>query len=459
MPGPGNLLYPYVFAASFGLFLALLSLEIGVWAMKSESSLPALIAGSIGGAAWASKQDMGAVALSGLTALCILSGRRGKRIAARLTATLMGFALAGGTIFRVFQGAQSFGEMVRKNSLWPFAPISRAILINTTRQQGLHEWEGTLINMLQSAVVTALAGIAVWFVSDGVWRERKRAVFALIAGVLLTGLYWELWIRGGHFFLFSACLPALLASGILAIRRWTRDPSSRDSLTSFFGMYPGSLLLLFRVGFTGVTAGTYAGIGYILAIPIVVFLIGAISRRAAAESPRGRRHLAIVAALIAALWLVRFGRERVDTLESQWKSAVPIRSRRGTAYVNPDWRVAFPAAVEFLKEESRPGEPILVIPETKGIDFLLDRENDAFWATQGPGLDARGEKELIERWDAKPPKAIVFFENTMRFYGSGDFGTGFDVDAMSWIHRHYSLVGRVAPAAGIAVRLYRKNLS
>jgi hypothetical protein len=348
--------------------------------------------------------------------------------------------------------------MAGKNALWPFTPIPRAILVNMTRQQGLHDLSRTSINLLQSAVIVALSGIGLWLVAEAFWAGRRRIVSALAAVALLLICYWELWIRGGEFILLSACLPVLLGGGCVALWRWSRDPASRPGLNSFFAIFPGSLLLLYRIGFTGVTAGTYAGIGYVLAVPISIFFVGEVCRGAVPGSRLARKRMGIVVGFLAAIGLVRFGEGRLHELKSEWTSAIPIRGSRGVAYVNPGWGISFPAAVEFLRRETRPGDPILVIPETKGIDFLLDRKNDAFWPTQGPGLDSNGEKELIERWEREPPAAIVIFENTLRFYSSGDFGIGYDVAMMGWIDRHYSLSGRLAPPGGVAVRLYRRRV-
>ena len=198
---------------------------------------------------------------------------------------------------------------------------------------------------------------------------------------------------------------------------------------AFVALVLGALVLLQREGYRGGIEGYYSGMGYVLAIPVIAPLLWRLMR---GMNVGGWRP--VFAAILAAGLLFDFGVGRLRALDREWKSAIPLRTPRGTAYVRPDFASSVIGTTRFLEAHTRREDPILLLPSTFGLDFLLDRRNLAFFPYVVPGyLTPEGERELIERCAKTPPRAAVIFEHTLGILRSGDFEHGFADALIGWL--------------------------
>src|SRR5262249_24510118 len=114
-------------------------------------------------------------------------------------------------------------------------------------------------------------------------------------------------------------------------------------------------------------------------------------------------------------------------------AAIGIYSLGSSAYRpvdTPRGRIWAPAETAELYavagREIRPGERVLALPETNAVDVLFEARSASPFVLMMPGwLDARGEEQLIRKFETEPPDVIVVFQRPTWEYGVAPFSQGF----------------------------------
>ena len=484
MVGPGNLLYPCAFAMSHALLLAVATLLVSDFCLRHGRPMTAAIAGVLAAAAFLTKQEFGVAAAAGIFCLTALDPRL------RAAEKARSLAVAGVLFFCVYFGViglllhgQTFRQFVASNILWPWASVPGPWQGLYKRVLGLDEPGRRLVEAANALIDIAAFGGTTWAVlyfKDLAARSRMALAAAL---VVVWGLWWWRWTEGSHFLPMTLVLPAIigatslpllrlalgarvspLPAGEVAAKRrvflplpageagtpqadrvreirgpWLPHPAplppgEGDETGSgfpgpFFALAAGAFVLLQREGYRGNIEAYYSGMGYVLAVPVAVPLIWW-----AIRGPRtpGRRSL-IAAGLLLTL-VARFGAGRLRTLESGWNRTTPITTERGTVYVANDLAPVLSSTADFLRANTSRGDPILMMPQTYGLDFLLDRKSLLYFIWISPGY-LTDERELIARLERTPPKAAVIFEGSFGVFHSGQFGQGFADSLVGWIEK------------------------
>ena len=431
MLGPGNLLYPYRFAVSHALLLGVAAMLV---ARPSGGLLLAGVAGALAGAAFATKQEIGAASAAGVSCLILLAPIATRARVRRIAAAAIGGAGAYCLAFGLCLRGEGFLTLARKNLLWPWVPVPESWRELYAREQGMDAPGRLLAGVADSSLIAVLYGGTAWLIIFGSSISRRRR------WILGTGLAvaWAVWIwrwtEGAHFRPFAICLPVFCAAAVVGAVRFRRDATFRDAAPSFAALLGGAVLLLTREGYRGGDEGYYSGLGYVLAIPIAAYLAGAVAR---GPSGAGRRRLAAAGAI--ALMVGTFGVERFTALRRGWEGVVAFDTPRGRVYCAPGEALFLERASRFISARTKVGETILMLPTTAGLDFLFDRPNASFFSGMFPdviaGLD--GEWELIERWRRRPPRVIVEVRHGLGVFRRGEFGQRWGRQAMSWIEEHY----------------------
>lgn len=464
MVGPGNLLYPCAFPMSHALFLAVAALFLCAALLARVPAAAPIAAGVVAGVTLLTKQEFGAAAFLGIAAM-ILSSRTSSGIR-KVAGIALAAAAMGITYFTILFFARrgdSFSHLVRENLLWPWVPVPPTWRHLFTRYMGLDRPADRLREMFDSFVDLAAFGGTAWASLYG-RRRRWKALAATLAAVWLLWA-WR-WTEGSHFLPMTLTLPAIVCSTIVVFchrqkvkphpgRPEAGHPSPRgegwvlqedspsppgegaagvgfhDGAGLFLALAIGALVLLQREGYRGSIEGYYSGMGYVLAIPVVAPLVWRLIR---GPAEAGRR--TAVAVGVAAGLLSVFGAGRLTALVREWKAAVPLATPRGTVYSSAGFAPALADTARFLETHSRPGDAILVLPSTLGLDFALDRTNLSFFPYVVPGyLTPEGEAELIARCERTPPRAAVVFGRSVGILRSGDLGRGFADSLIEWVRR------------------------
>jgi 4-amino-4-deoxy-L-arabinose transferase-like glycosyltransferase len=453
MAGPGNLLFPYRFAVSPGLLLALAALEAGARGVARRSIAAAALSGVLAGVAFATKQEMGAVAAVGIALLVLLDPGLELRVRAGLSTC----AAAGGIgayagVFALCLHGDGFRNLARKNLLWPWANVPDSWQELYHRGQGLEHPGRLAVAAGESLVIAGACLGTFWLLLYGGEISRRRSLGLATAVAAAWGVWAWRWAEGAHFQPFTLCLPLLAAAGVLFFVRSRHDTERRAALGPFAAVLAGAFLLLSREGYRGGIEGYYSGLGYVLVIPAAVPVLVAVVQGPAAAAKRRW-----IAAAATGLVLALFGWARLHRLRGQWEVAAPIATARGTAYCDPKSAPFLRQASELLLARTGPGDSILMLPTTAGLDFLLDRRNESFFPNMFPGVivGPDGEEELIRRWSSRPPRVIVQVRHSLGVFRRGEFGETWGDHAMRWIERHYEPI-TAPPEKGVGeVRYWR----
>jgi len=446
MRGPGSLLYPCAFAMSQALLLAVATLFLCRRGVERGNWLAASAAGALAGVTFQTKQEFGAAAALGIAALVVFAPRLDPGVKVRCL--LVSGALFLAAYFGIFALAlhgDSLRQVAASNILWPWVKVPAPWAALYRKVLGLDDPGARLVETSNSLIDIAAVGGSLWFLLYFVdLTPRRRALFG--AGLLLAWcLWWWRWTEGSHFLPLTLVLPAVAAAALFLLSVWRQgDPRDRVALDSrfrgndrvsrfpagagsFFALAAGALVLLQREGYRGNIEAYYSGMGYVLAVPVAAPLFW---RAIRGPATAGRRSFAALALLFAGLaW---FGLGRLELLARDWNEAVPIVSPRGTVYVARDFAPVLASTYDFLKANTSPGDPILMMPQTYGMDFLLDRRSLLYFIWISPGY-LPDEEELVARLSKTPPKAAVIFEGSFGVFHSGQFGKGFADRVVRWL--------------------------
>src|SRR5262249_19531682 len=115
-----------------------------------------------------------------------------------------------------------------------------------------------------------------------------------------------------------------------------------------------------------------------------------------------------------------------------------VSSARGTIVTQPELGTAFDEAIQFLSTESRPGEPVAVLPEGTSLDFLTDRRNPLREEIITPGfLDPAGEQRAIAQLKEADTRLILITNRPTPEFGPKFFGADYCRDLVNWIEANY----------------------
>ena len=478
MVGSGNLLYPCAFAMSQALLLAIVALILHEIVVRRGRLDGAFATGILAGAAFLTKQEFGIAAALGIGAMTLLApALDAKRKALVLAASALAcLATYFGVLFAVARG-EDFSQLVRSNLLWPWSPVPGPWKNFYRKTLGLDDVGARLIEAANSLADLLAIGGSAWFVlyfAD----LRRRARVAMAAGLIaLWVIWWWRWTEGSHFLPLTLTLPVVVAACVLALfrqrgtssplpaalrraevasatqageaaaerrmrqlpglphpdpppspRLWrTRLPRGEwGGSGALVALALGALVLVQRVGYRGNVNGSYAGIGYVLAVPVAASVIWP-----AIRGPRDAGWRSFVALAVFLCLIAPFGVAQWKGLEDEWRGSTALETPRGTVYVSRNYSYLF-STYQFLKANTAPGDPILVMPQTYGLDFLLDRRNLSYFCWIAPGY-LTDEQELIARLGATPPRAAVVFREPFPILHGGTFGSGFADGVMRWL--------------------------
>jgi hypothetical protein len=119
-----------------------------------------------------------------------------------------------------------------------------------------------------------------------------------------------------------------------------------------------------------------------------------------------------------------------------------ISGVRGTILTQPGLGRAFDEAIQFINIQTRPGEPVAVLPEGTSLDFLTDRRNPLREEIVTPGfLDGDGEQRAIRQLEETNTRVILITNRPTPEFGPIFFGVDYCRDLASWIGSNYELAG------------------
>ncbi len=426
-----NFVLPHTNSATFGLLLLILTL-------LALARGHFLLAGTAIGLTALTRVEFAAAAgLAGIAWAVGIWREENLRAALRALAWIAAPALAIPiAVLGTLAASVGFDRLFWQN-LWPI-DFLRAAGFNAYREWTPFDAASVASSLARGAIYLGLlAGLTATAVRVQAARGlgRVKALWPLAAACLGSLLLLAAWKASGVFagaeaavqeegkqlLLGMSWLPllSLLAAALLARALWRREPDAPLS-----GRWPLDLalaavavLLCSRAydQFTMDSAAPY------YAAPAVL-LLGLLHQRIGDRWPTARpavmAMLAAVAAGIAFYAAVALYPDKSTT----------IHTAAGSYVGDTRSAAAQQEAIDFIRERTRAGEPILAMPADAGMYFLNDRPQALYENMFLPGLidtpaEERAAIARIER--ERVPYALVSTRDTSAFE-TGRFGVGYD---------------------------------
>jgi hypothetical protein len=142
--------------------------------------------------------------------------------------------------------------------------------------------------------------------------------------------------------------------------------------------------------------------------------------------------LQVAVLLVIAFW---FGDRAIHYLRDD---RVAIGGTGGLLSATAPRAAEIEALAAAVREGSRPGDGLVVIPEGAVLNLLSGRSNPIREKLLIPGyLTDRNEERVLRSLQSTRPEAIVVWEGPEAMYGSGGFGVDYGCRIERWIGEHY----------------------
>ena len=423
--GPGRLVLPYCPEVVHALVFSLGALLLMMNSRFSERTR-CWLAGLLGGLAFCAKQEIGLAVLIALLAPFVLRPRGALSREARILLAF-GAVVALGAIFAV--SSASFDVLRERNHLWPFDLIPPAGWNRVLRlAAGIFpvDWAYNLRRdaweLLIQLGLLACFGLLIA-------RERKFSYWVPVLVLAVALLCW--WIAED--FRFSSRAPVALSAIVaflvaaLAIAQPARE--KREKLLAL-GTFAG--LASLRAVFSPTVHAHFDGPAHFATSLTWVVFLCVFAPSILAPARRATEYARRLTAILLVLGAWNEARGSAEALRVPLKE--PVETPRGTVFLN-HWDASF---YRSLSRELKPGEKVLVLPEINAVDVIFSVRSVSPLLFHFPGwLDASFEKELIRRFEANPPDAVVIFNRPLREFGVARFGEGFGELLSKWVLRNY----------------------
>ena len=97
--------------------------------------------------------------------------------------------------------------------------------------------------------------------------------------------------------------------------------------------------------------------------------------------------------------------------------------------------------VDYVEENTKPTDKVVVFPEGMMINFLANRQSDGFYNSMLPlYVETFGEDKIIEHFSQNPPKYIILNNLNMRDYGFEYICKDYALDFCGFVQENYELI-------------------
>jgi hypothetical protein len=434
-----NYIFPYAYAATLGLLLALLCAFFAVRHVLGRTGRNLMLAGVAAGLALLCKPEFG-VSCYIMLAFMLLADAMLRRSPRALLRGIL--QCAPGVAVCIVSYGWFFwkvtpGFILHDN--WNFSPGSYFMKTHGVRYAAAVGLRFVPIELLL-LVLDASIAILLWFGIAKFSAVNVRrfwsvcvAISVFVIGVAATRRYAPLAM---HFVLallayprgmfFIGCM--LFIYSLHVLRYNIGDPLPLAKAT--FGIF--ALVLAVRVLANVVPSGYSIFYDVPLLLVFVISLKGCVETAASSLAIEQRRVLtnlilAIEVSTLAAI-LIPEHNDRTAPLDTSW----------GRIYLTPADAASARQIIDLVEEKKRQGMRVILLPELPIIYPLTGTEAPSRWYTLTPGfLTPKQEDDYVEDLERAAPDYIVLTNRRTDEYGEAYFGVDYDRTILRWIEKHY----------------------
>ena len=386
------------------------------------------LAGVSAGLAGLCRTEWGVAAAAAVALACLLRSRRRGHGAVNafgsLAAALVTFAAGIGIVL-----AEAGSAAVVKDGhvlLTGLPEETRHFLIAFS---GLPDWKRGSAELLYSAAAwTGLFLVAALLFVPASGRGRTLVLLAAVLGVL--GLAASVGGAGGAV-LFSAA-PLVSLAGLLAgLSRRRGAPAAALSACGLLGLSL-SYRRPFHIGDSGYV-GPPLLFAFVCAAGLLHIAVAARHDLVSRERLRAAYRWAVAALVAVAL----AGRAwQYGSLEGR-----PIRGTAGMLTARPEVALEIEELSSAVRQQTRPGDGLVVLPEGELLNFLSERRNPIRHKLYLPGyLTSENESAVLAELERARPAAVVIWRRPVSEYDRSLFGEDYGKRIRAWIEANYRLL-------------------
>ncbi len=255
------------------------------------------------------------------------------------------------------------------------------------------------------------------------------------------GLLWACLVLFAHaerdprpFIAAPLLLLGLCGFSIWRIRHQPRATGARDRVLVTLSVF--ALFSLGRLFFRVAIASPYTPFALPATILLLVFLVFRVAPdcllRSEALRLRARRiAMGTVALAVAIIGTTTIRRTRtIQTFE--------IRTERGGLLTTPQLGQPLRDTLRFVEAHSRPGEPIVVLPQGSLVHFLAARPNPLRQEIVHPGfLEGEHLRDALRRIEDRGVRLVLIDNVLSPEFRDRAFGVDYNRDLLSWIEERF----------------------
>lgn len=437
-PG-GNLIWPYAFAALYGVVFALGAVLLALRYAENERRRELVATGVLIGLAAITKQEFALAAACAMTAAVVWLRRADfKRLATDLALAAAPASLVALPVYAALLAFIGWKTIVEDCHLF-YTHLPASLIFYNAQRAGLDFPLFSFAQMIGAAAV-GVALLSAAALLGGVPRRPRHAKWMWIAldGALLVALAVRL-IAGEEWDGSPMRALPFLSLGMIVIgwRRWNQEAGGALFIIAVY-----SLAILARVALRVPSGGAFGG--FFLPTSLILFCYlflraaPEVVGRWAQDQSTARRTRLTGAGMLIALVLVTAA---VYAARYHLNFNYELKTPRGDLFVRRPIGEAFREALDFIAERTTPDDAIVVLPEGSDLAFLGERRMVLRLQIFHPGfLDERGERAEIARLQASRARYALVVNRSMHEFGADAFGRDYFTTLGRWIDEHYRLV-------------------
>lgn len=444
-------IFPYAFAALYGLVFAVVSLSLTVRYWRDEEPRWLLWSGILAGLTVISKWEISLAAISTAFLSIALSSYTARKIrwkdALRFVVPVI---LITSTALALVLSRVPWRTLVDDNHIL-FSKMPAQLVYFNSLISGLgnlpHAWWYTASGLgmfaLWAGLIVMIGAISVRKTETEWWSLARAGAWITASGLIWWAVVRAVFKVRGDANVLTA-MPILLPFLILAlgwrVLKLKAQVSKEVGLLLLIAVF--AQISILRVILNVKVTSPYVPFFIPITVVVAAFLLLSFLPAVVALEGRLREAVRRASAIIVSLLVI--GMAVGSITRYQRHNTFEVTSARGEFKTRAEIGVPMAAAIEYVKEHTSPDDLVLTLPQGTSINFLTERRYPFREEIVHPGF--LSDEEAIRRLQEKRVRLILVVNLLTPEFEDRVFGADYFTEFWGWINSNYHQVARFESA-------------